>query len=227
MFLLLWTEFYLSWYYQEFYPETGACMQADMIGYIASLLVVASIIPYATRVVQRKIAPNLVTWALWSLTSYTLLIIYIGIGDVENVWPFVFGFTNPLLITILALYFGSRKLPELEEIKYIIVSVILIAWLHLMHKEGSHIEYILYVAIAANIFAAVPTIKFVIKNPTMDKPLSWTLFGIGHGLALFAINDHSIMSCIFSVYLLLMASIITAILLNHRIQYRIPIREWA
>ncbi|MEK7209134.1 MAG: hypothetical protein AAB677_02655, partial [Patescibacteria group bacterium] len=78
-------------------------MSAETIGLTSGLLVVASVIPYSIRTYQGKVQPNLTSWSLWTLIGLALLLTYKSSGAEANVWPAVFGFTNPLLITIIVL----------------------------------------------------------------------------------------------------------------------------
>ena len=75
-------------------------MSAQTIGLLSGSLVIISIIPYAIRVHQGKIRPVLTSWSLWSLIGLALLLTYRSAGAEDNIWPAVFGFTNPTLITI-------------------------------------------------------------------------------------------------------------------------------
>ncbi|KKS12797.1 MAG: hypothetical protein UU70_C0032G0006 [Candidatus Yanofskybacteria bacterium GW2011_GWA1_41_6] len=78
-------------------------MSAETIGLVSGLLVAVSIVPYSIRTYQGKIQPNLTSWSLWSLLGLALLLTYKSSGAEASLWPAVFGFTNPTLITILLL----------------------------------------------------------------------------------------------------------------------------
>src|SRR5229473_2868274 len=79
-------------------------------------LVFLSIVPYAIRTYEGKIQPVPTTWSLWSLIGLAVLLTYRSSGAEANVWPAVFGFVNPVLITILSVWKGTQwKKPSSAE----------------------------------------------------------------------------------------------------------------
>jgi hypothetical protein len=91
-------------------------LSAQTIGLLSGGLVVLSIIPYSIRVYEGKIRPVPTSWSLWSLIGLALLLTYKSSGAGDNIWPAVFGFTNPTLITILAIRQHERwKKPKRYE----------------------------------------------------------------------------------------------------------------
>ena len=133
----------------------------EEIGLISGLLVMASIIPYAIRTYQKKIHPNLVSWSIWAVLGLALLLTYRSSGATTNVWPAVFGFTNPLLITILTFWRGEKKKPNELEIVCLVVGVLAIVLWWFVRDSKYLSQYALYVAIAADFCAVIPTIAFV------------------------------------------------------------------
>ncbi len=202
-------------------------MEKELIGLISGGLVVASVIPYAIRVYQAKIKPNITTWFLWTILGLALLLTYRSSGAESNVWPAVFGFTNPLLITLLAIK-SKRKWEKLNrvEIVCLIAGLVAIAmWFWLNHSKNL-VQYALYVAILADACAAIPTIVFVWHCPEDDRPFAWGLFGIGYGLAVFAISEHTFANYILPLYMFAGASTIATILAAYRVKSKLPLREW-
>ena len=201
-------------------------MNSETIGRIAGLIVMVSIIPYAIRVFQRKIRPNLVTWSLWSLIGLALLLTYHSSGATGNIWPAVFGLSNPTIITVIALWRGMYKKPERWELVSGAIGIASIVWWGFIHDEVSQAQFALYLAIIADACAAIPTIGFVWRNPHEDRPFAWGMFGVGYGLAIFAITDHTFANYSLPIYMFIGASWIAGILTTHRVRNRIPIIEW-
>lgn len=193
---------------------------------MAGLIVMVSVIPYAIRVFQRKIQPNLVSWSIWSLLGLALLLTYHSSGATSNVWPAVFGFFNPVLITVLALWRGMRRKPERWELVCGAIGVLSIVWWSIVHDVAAQAQFALYLAIVADATAAIPTIGFVWKYPRADRPFAWSMFGVGYGLGIFAITDHTFANYALPVYMLLGASTIAVILATYRVRNRLPVTEW-
>ena len=77
---------------------------AKLIGIISGSIVALSVIPYAIRTWQGKVTPVISSWSLWTVIALAILLSFIGSGANENKWTAVFGFTNPLIITVLAIW---------------------------------------------------------------------------------------------------------------------------
>jgi len=202
-------------------------MTPEIIGKISGIIVIVSVIPYSIRTYQRKISPNIVSWNLWSIIGLALLLTYNSSGAKDNVWPTVFGFFNPIIIVAI-LFFRNRNWGKLTKIEYACLFIGLISivvWSYV--KDIRELaQYALYIAIAADSCAAIPTLMFLWKNPNEDRPFAWVLFAIGYGLAIFAITENTIANYILPIYMFVGAFLISLPLILFRIKNRVPIKEW-
>ncbi len=202
-------------------------MNPELIGKISGFLVFASVVPYAIRVYQGKISPNLTTWSLWSLIGLALLVTYKGSGAGSNVWPAVFGFTNPLLITFLALkQQDCWPKPTRFEKHCIWLCLASLSLWFVFHNKRELVQFGLYLAIIADLFAALPLFPYLIKNPDHDRPFAWALFAIGYGLSVFAVTDRTFSNYALPIYMAIGSIYITFILSRHRLERRAPIHDW-
>ena len=156
-------------------------MSAETIGMVSGLLVIISIIPYSIRTYQGKIQPVLTSWSLWTVIGLALLLTYKSSGAEANIWPAVFGFTNPLLITILAVNRkGGWSKPDRWERRCILFCVVSLGlWLGAYDRKELA-QFALYLAIAADWCATIPTIKLVWAHPDTDRPFAWACFAFGY-----------------------------------------------
>lgn len=201
-------------------------MNKELIGHISGFLVFSSIIPYGIRVFQRKITPNIVTWFIWSIVGVAILLNYKGSGAKNNVWPAIFGCINPVLITFIAVFRGKVALITKFDIVCLILGLIsIILWLILKSHQET-LQYALYVGIIGDLCAGVPTWNFVKEHPDEDRPLMWVLYGIGYGLAVFAITDHTFANYILPIYMSVMVVIVAIPLIRYRIENKIPLSGW-
>ncbi len=198
----------------------------EVIGLISGLIVIVSVIPYAIRTYQCKIRPNLVSWSIWTILGLAILLTYKSSGATTNVWPAVFGFSNPCLITILAFWRGERNKPNKLEITCAAFGVISIILWWFVRDTKELAQYALYIAIVADSFAAIPTILFVWKTPDGDRPFAWALFAVGYGLVLFAIEERSFANYILPIYMTVGSTSITLPLILYRLRNKVPITQW-
>ena len=202
-------------------------MGTETIGMISGLLVVISIVPYSIRTYQGKIQPNFTSWSLWSLLGLALLLTYKSSGAESNLWPAVFGFTNPTLITLLMLkQRGEWTKPNRVEKICVVFSLMSFGlWLG-VHNNKELAQYALYLAIIADIWTAIPTIKYVWTRPDDDRPFAWALFAVGYGLAIFAITDHTFANYILPIWMLFAGLGIAFPLPMHRWKQKSSLSEW-
>lgn len=198
-----------------------------MIGLLSGGLVLLSIIPYAIRTYDGKIRPVPTSWSLWSLIGLALLLTYRSAGANANVWPAVFGFTNPTIITIVSIWRHEKwKKPNLaERLCFLFGIVSLVMWLFLRQSRELS-QYALWVAITADLCAAIPTIKFVWTEPDRDRPFAWVLFGIGYFLAVFATPENTFANWGLPLYMTAVSLSVALPLALHRFRQNVPLREW-
>lgn len=199
-----------------------------MIGMISGLSVIISVIPYSIRVYQGKIRPNLTSWSLWTLIGLALLLTYKSSGAGANVWPAMFGFANPLLVTILVLrQHGGWARPNRIEVACLVLGLLSLGFWFGVRENKELSQYALYLAIIADACAAIPTIMFVWTEPDGDRPFAWAFFAVGYGLAIFAITEQTFANYVLPIYMFFGAGIIALPLALHRWRQKAPLSEWA
>lgn len=202
-------------------------MSKELVGLISGVLVVASIIPYSIRTYQRKVRPNITSWSLWTFIGLALLLTYKSSGAKANVWAAVFGFTNPLIVTLIAFkrQYERTKLSKLDLVCLVFGFVSLGMWL-LMRENKDLVQYALYVALVADSFACLPTIAFLWKSPDQDRPFAWGFFSVAYSLNFFAISDYTLANLILPIYMTTASLCITIPLCVYRFRKRSPIMDW-
>lgn len=203
-------------------------MNAELIGLVSGVLVAASIIPYAVRTYQRKIFPNLTTWSLWTFIGFALWLTYKSSGAEANVWPAVFGFINPLVITLLIVIRQRSRLvkPDRVEVACAVVSVASLGlWLGLRQSKEL-VQFALYCAMVADACAFGPTLKSIWAHPEAERPFMWGVFAIGYGLGMFAITEYTFANYALPVYMCFGAMTTAFFLVQYRVKKKIPFPEW-
>ena len=87
-------------------------------------------------------------------------------------------------------------------------------------------QYALYIALIADATAAIPTIRFLNKNPEHDRPLMWVVYALGYGVSIFAIQNHTFSNYALPVYMTVGAVFIAYPLIRYRIRKGIEFKEW-
>ncbi|MDO8582532.1 MAG: hypothetical protein Q7R63_00860 [bacterium] len=197
------------------------------MGLVSGFLVCVSMIPYFIRVIQGVIEPNPVTWLLWAMIGLVMLITYRSSGAEANLWPAVAGFVNPLIVAVWVLKNWAKRKPFdfFEYFCCIFCVIALVMWIFM--RESRYLaQYALYVAIIADACAAIPTFVFVCLYPEKERPFAWATFGIGYGVGMFAIREHTFANYALPLYMFLMPIGILIPLVRYRVHKKIPLRAW-
>ncbi|HZP32724.1 MAG TPA: hypothetical protein VFB23_05100 [Candidatus Acidoferrales bacterium] len=201
---------------------------AQAAGVLSGGLVFSSVIPYAIRTYQRKIEPVPTTWFLWTLIGLAVLLTYRSSGAEANIWPALFGFINPALIMMLSVCRRGRwRRPTAPERFCFFVGVASLAMWIFLRRHPNLVQYALYLALAADISAAIPTIVFVWNQPDRDRPLAWVMFAVGYFVAVFAIPRNTFANWVVPVYMTSVALVVAFPLALHRLRRKIPLSQWA
>jgi hypothetical protein len=189
--------------------------------------VILSAIPYVYGILKGTNKPEITSWALWSLMGLTILLTYKSSGADANIWPSVFAFTNPIIVTVIALAKKGekRKLSNLDWACIIVCLIALGAW-GIVRTDKELSQYALYLSIAADACAAIPTINLVWREPMVDRPFAWGMFGVAELLSLFAVPEWVPAGYILPIYMFLGSWTIMTPLVLVRIKHRIPLKEW-
>ncbi|MHB0978041.1 MAG: hypothetical protein ACYC1K_01365 [Minisyncoccota bacterium] len=202
-------------------------MDKELIGQISGALVILSAVPYVYGLLKGRNDPEITSWSLWSVIGLSLLLTYKSSGAESNIWPAVFGFTNPIIITVIAIVKKGerRKLNRLDWACVVLCVIALSMWL-MVRTDKQLAQYALYLSIFADACAAIPTIALVWSNPMVDRPFAWGFFGIGYSLGLLAVPDTSFSNMILPVYMFVGSWSIMTPLVLVRIKNRVPLKEW-
>jgi hypothetical protein len=202
-------------------------LNKDLIGLISGVLVVLSAIPYIWRVWQGKIRTNVTSWTLWSFIGLTLLITFRSSGAEANIWPAVFGFTNPCLVLILSIWRqGERSKPSRSDWVCIAIAVIALVGWFFVRNDKDLAQYALYLSIVADAAAGIPTIAFLWYRPWEDRPGAWGAFAVSYGLSMFAMPELTVANFALPIWMIFASGSITVILVIYRHRARVPLGEW-
>jgi hypothetical protein len=198
----------------------------QLIGVLSGVIVGSCTLPYGLRVYQKKTKPNLVSWSIWTILGLAILLSYGSSGAKDNIWPAVGSFVSPLVITILLLWRGEKKKPEPLEVLCGLFGLVAIVLWWFLRTNPAEAAWALYVSIAGDACALVPTIRGCWKDPNRERPLVWMIYAVGYGLAMFAISEPTFANYILPIYMVTGASLVAIPLVLYRLHDRIPLSQW-
>lgn len=204
-------------------------MDKELLNNASCIVVILSIVPYAWRTYQKKIQPLITTWSLWTVIVLVVFLTIKDSGDNANIWPIFFSLLNTLIVTILAIRakdkYERMRFSKIECVCIALIVSALLVWMNIRDKPEL-VQFVLYGAVFANIVASAPTVINARANPASDRPMAWALLLLGYILALLAIEEYTSQNYVFPVFVIALATWMTATLTLYRLKNRIHIREW-
>ncbi len=194
------------------------------LGLLAQFILAISILPYTISIFRGTVKPNRISWFIWSVIGFAFWLITPESADEVTKMLTVIFWVNPTLIFILTLFKGEYFIPDrLEKFSLFIGLFAIGIWLIFRDSSGVLPTVI---AIIADFFALLPTLRFVLKSPEEEAPMAWICFFLGSFTAVFGIETYTLESLLLPVYMTIGASLVVYPLLRYRIRNRIPIRHW-
>ena len=219
-------------------------MWHDFFSALSGTLVAISIIPYLRNVYKGDNNPQLLSWVLWTLIGFVLLLTYISAATDGSAVPVAFGFINPLCVVMLMLWKLSRSKDQKDEnpLKSLILEQVkefswfewgcalfgllaLVLWTF-VQSDPRNAQLALYTAILADVCAAVPTLLFVIKNGDKERPFAWLMYSAGYAIAIPLIHEQVWVNYALPVYMSVGTLCIAVPTVMYRLRKGVPLRHW-
>jgi len=184
------------------------------VGVIISLLGIIGVFFYIKNIFYGSIKPNLVSWFFWALAPLLGAFFQIKAGAVLSVLPvFIAGF-GPLVVFIFCLF---KKERYWKITKFDIFCGIFSFFALIFYIFTKNLGISILFAILSDCLAAIPTIK---KSWNFPKTESAFIYMIGittNIIGLFVIKNWVFSIYSFSIYLIIMNTIITFSIYQKRI----------
>jgi hypothetical protein len=190
---------------------------------LSGLLVLTSGTYYAILVYLGKAPGNPANWGTWSVIGAA---IFFTSATPFGFNPITLSMTNPTVITLVALLqrYKEAALPTTQDIVGGSIGFLTIGAWYFADKLHASTEWILCLAILADVIPAVFIARGAWKKPQDDKPFPWLLFMLGFGISGF--NKPMWSDRIVPIYMVLSASFIVVPLVWYRVRHRMSYREW-
>ncbi len=175
--------------------------------FLAFVIALIGTFIYIRGILKGVVKPNIVTWSLWATAPMIAVAAQISEGaSVATVYTFANGF-GPLLIVIVALL--KKNVLAKVKPRDLVFGVLSILGLVLWAITGEGLIAIIF-AIAADLFAAIPTIEKLYKEPDTEDGRIFGLGIIAAGITLLTISDWRPEEYAFSLYILCIATVMFA-----------------
>jgi hypothetical protein len=131
-----------------------------------------------------------------------------------------------VLVTMIFTRHGEWTCPNrVDRVCTFISLASLVGWWFVRTNESLSL-YTLLLAITADACAVVSTLRAYFKDPSLDRPGAWALYGAGYALGMLAIAEHTVANYVLPIYMVVGSSTVTAFLVLPLLRKRTPLREW-
>lgn len=189
-------------------------MEFISYGILSAVLIAVSGIPYIWAIVTRRTQrPVIATWLVWTIIGFLFLITYQDAGAVlEGTLPAaIMGLVNPLVITILAMFYGKRGWTWLDLTCLVVASIAVCVW----QFEDDPLLGLIGLLVADSM-AAIPQIVKSFKDPADEPWFPWFLFGFGSAVNLLAIEVWTLEIYLFPLYMTVVSLMIALPIMVNR-----------
>ncbi|MDO8480830.1 MAG: hypothetical protein Q7S65_03350 [Nanoarchaeota archaeon] len=189
-----------------------------MLDYKVSLAIIASILGvigyffYFRDVFRGKTKPHAFSWLLWGLLGS---IAFAGqlVGNAgPGAWVTAFTALSCLLIFVAALKIGEKRIVFADWLSLAGALVCLLLW----YLTNNPLLAVV-LAILIDAFAFFPTFRKSFSKPEEETASTYILNGTKYFIALFALNQYSLLTTLYPAYLVLTEwSFVAMVLIRRR-----------
>jgi hypothetical protein len=185
-------------------------MDKDILGIIASILVLWAYLPYIWQIIQQKFKPHIFTWITWTLMSTVACIAQIVSGAGAGSWPTGIVVIISSVITVLSFKYGEKNITCSDWYMFLGGLSALPAW---WITKDPTLSVLIVTFIDSLAFG--PTIRKSWHKPFEEPLLMYGIHTIRHTFSFLAVASYSIASAAFPFTMIFM-NLITGVLIFYR-----------
>ncbi len=178
---------------------------------IAIILTLYAYIPYIKGIFKGKTKPHLFTWVVWLITTSIAAFIQVIAGGGMGAWLTILATLVCLIITILAIKYGSK---DIKRVDYIFLFAALSSIPLWVITDNPAYSAILVTGI--DVLAAFPTIRKSWNHPKEEVIVTYGINIVRYTLSVIALASFSISTVVYPLGMVLMNGVIFAVLFMRR-----------
>lgn len=181
-------------------------------GILSSLIAIASIIPYVWDIFRGKTQPHTYSWLVWTILQVFGAIAQWHDGAGYGTWALAIAAIVSGLIFLLSFKYGTRNITRFDTACLIAALIALTLYLVMDDPLTAVIAIVII-----DFFGFLPTFRKGWEEPETETVSTYTLSGLANFLALFALQQHTLVTALYIGSLFLTnASFVTMILFRKK-----------
>jgi hypothetical protein len=179
----------------------------------AGILTIVSVVPYVRDMLKGTTRPNIVSWGIWCLVQAIFAAAQIAEGaSLSVVLPIAEVATVGLVVVLGLVGYGYKKYGKLDFICLSLALLAIVLW------QVTSIPLIaMWMAVAADLIAAIPTLVKSYRDPKSETPLAYFLVVLSAIAAAFSTDLIDVPNLLWPGYIFAInAATVSLILLGKR-----------
>ena len=176
---------------------------------VASVITVASVIPYLRGILTGTTKPNIASWITWTILTAIATIAEIAAHEYTTAIFTSSAVLETSLVVVLGLKYGYAKYSRFDVICQIgALSGFALWWLF------NSPALAVIAAVTIDFIGALPTIRHSWLMPSEETWPTYALAGLGGLFAIFALTAYNWTSLTYAVYIVLINLVLSIILIG-------------
>lgn len=186
----------------------------NILGFIATALVLIGYIPYLRDIVKKKTKPHIYSWLLWSFVTFIAFALQVSGGAGSGAFVTLAAALMCFAVIILGFIYKSQvEIVKLDTVFLILAVLALCLWLIAKQPVLSIILTTL-----VDLFAFAPTVRKSWNKPYSETLVFYYLNSLRFGLATAALQRYTIITALYPITWLIANSLFALMLLSRRKQ---------
>ncbi len=176
---------------------------------LATVITVASVIPYARDILKGTTKPNIVSWITWSLL--TGIATAAEIAGHQYITAIFTGSAvlETTIIVLLGLKYGFVKYTTFDVACQLGAIIGIVLW-QLFNSPALGVV----ASVSIDFIGALPTIRHSWNKPGEETWPTYAMAGLGGLLAILALNEYTWTSLTYAIYIVIINLLFSSIIIN-------------
>lgn len=180
-------------------------------GVVASVVAVASFLPYLRDIQLRKTEPHSYSWLIWTILQVIATVGQLRGGSGWGSLPIAIGALLCFLIFLFSLSYGTKNITRFDS-ACLAASLVAIVFLFVLKNPF----WSILVVVIVDLVGYLPTMRKGYQEPFTETPSTFALSALSQLISLFAIRTYSATTVLYIATLFVTNSLFVAILLFRR-----------
>jgi hypothetical protein len=182
-----------------------------VLGLVAGLIILASVVPYVTDTLRGSTRPNIVTWSLWTLNGVILSAAQYVAGASWTLAVLMSSTASTAIVSLLAIRHGQRHYGQFDRACLVMALAAMAGWAITANPLAA-----IVLGVFAEAFAVAPTVLKTWRALKTETHITYWLTTLATALGLIASTRYDLANILFPIYSLTVNLLIACLAMRGR-----------